>query len=398
MDLSKYPIEPDFSVDPSAEDIEFLQSIKTVSPDCFDRPSGCTTLDFSLVKALDPLPDFWVYVDNGSSDGFFTSYVANMTALLGSPPIFIDSNHVGGTNCRVGDQWDYKEENCIGRSMIDVIARNLELAKFLGVQIDQDQLDEDRRALCQAAETFTKSAKAAHERGVRVMKAHVFATPDGTFVLPQNPLVGAYDRTLEELGMPFLHNGKCLNGAPCQFPLFGDQYESIQAKDWFPDCPEGTTDFTSCNTKTLYPIDFWLMGGRVLLQVTDTAFLNQNLPDPALLQGQVGMIPSNDGALSYRNAALFLSAMAKDLDGVERVHPPTECKPGVNVTSDEHLNREFGGLQPAEYACFNRDTHDQAYYMCSSSSSSGSGALLVSSWSAPLPLLLLTVVLVGLFM
>mgnify|MGYP005849875741 CR=1 FL=1 len=116
LDLDNPATSDALNADPTLDDIAFLKSIPTLSPTCYDAPQGCQTLDLDLFRAMDPLPDFWLYIDNGAQDGwdgFFTEYVQNITDIMGKPPIFIDTIFEDGHPCREKDspKWNADYSN-----------------------------------------------------------------------------------------------------------------------------------------------------------------------------------------------------------------------------------------------------------------------------------------------
>merc|ERR1719491_369418 len=62
----------------------------------------------------------------------------------------------------------------------------------------------------------------------------------------------------------------------------------------------------------------------------------------------------------------MLEKMTIELRDVKRVHEKTPCTP-ASVTSDQFLNINFGGLQPAQYVCYDEANHQHDYLQCSTS-------------------------------
>ncbi|KAL7555601.1 hypothetical protein ACA910_001615 [Epithemia clementina (nom. ined.)] len=390
-----------YATDPTPEDIEFLRTVPNMSPSCYDVAKGCLDFDMQLFQQLNPKPDFWLFIDNGAtddSDGFFTNVIPNITQVMGKPPIFIDTLFEN-RNCRQQGSANFNQvtsnsESCYQRSLIDILQRTTQLAEFLGIRFDGSQSVGDGQAdMCQAAERFTKVAKSAHERGVRVAEAWFLILPEDIYVAPFAPYGNAFTRTLEELGMPIVHTGYCLVN-PCNSGLYGDDYEIMNSSEWFLGCAEGQEKST-CNDKTLYNIDFWMMGGREFGDVQKSQdFFASKFPDKAILAAQYAHVPLNDGAFSYHNIANFLNYIANELEKAQPLYnDPTKCT-AVNVTSDFHTSYarsiDMSSVPPLSTACYNESYHQTAYLQCpagsapasspSSSSSSSNGSSLRGSF------------------
>jgi len=374
-----------FAVDPTPDDVAFLKSIPTISSMCFDEPDGCLEIDMDAFRALDPKPDFWLYIDNGSQDtydGFFTQYVENITEIMGKPPIFIDTLFEHGHGCRdqASSTWNVNSKDadtCYSRSAIDVIKRTIELTEFLGITLDDT---EDLKAMCEAATRFSNVAEAAHKRGVRAASMWINVLPESVYVAPFFPYGDTFPRTLEELGMPLIHPGLCM-GQPCNSGLYGPEFEIINASSWFVNCQAGQ-DFASCNDATLYNVDFWLVDGRNTQLLEDLEFFQTAFPDKAILAGQDAHVPMNDGALTYRNVARFLHDIADGLETAKSFYADLGCQ-DVDVTSNEHTTLanaiKQSTVKPGNVACFNRQYHEDAYCPAGSGES-GAGFLRSKQW------------------
>ena len=388
MNLDSPAITDALNTDPTVEDIQVLKSIPTLSPTCYDQPVGCQEMDLEVLRAMSPKPDFWLYIDNGSQDGwagFFTDYIGNITEIMGKPPIFIDTLFENGNGCRNSSSvtWNVDSTNaktCYSRSVIDVIQRSSELADFLGLKVEDK---EGQQAMCEAAQRFSDVAEAAHQRGVRAALAWINVLPESVYVALFSPFGDTFPRTLEELGMPLIHAGLCL-GQPCNAGIYGPDYEIINASTWFVNCQEGDA-LNSCNDETIYGVDFWLMGGRELQLLDDMDFFRESFPDKAILAGQVAHVPMNDGAMSYEGVARFLNDIADRLEMAESFYgSDRECQ-SVDVTSNEHTsysnNLEQNTIDAGNVACFNRQVHQEAYKTCPAGSSS-SGTMGAGSSSS----------------
>jgi hypothetical protein len=378
MDLSNPQSSERFSVDPTPEDVTFLETLPNLSPTCYDVPRGCLEMDLDIFQDLDPLPDFWLYIDNGATnewDGFFTEYIGNITTIMGKPPIFIDTVFEDGYDCRQksDSKFAYQDtdaDECYSRSLIDVHKRLEELSIFLGIDLQgTDSFSDGQQEMCEAAGRFALVAEDLHKRGVRVSTAWFDITPDNILVAPLGVYADAFSRTLEELGLPLVHNRFCI-GKSCNSELYGPDYEIINSSSWFVDCQPGQA-LSTCNDQTLYNVDFWLLGGREITDVQlNMDFFESQFPDKAILAGQFSHIPLNDGTISYHNIARFLNGLADELDTAKPLHDRTgdlSCA-NVDVTSNEHTSAgnayDFSTVEPRQVACFNEAFLQQAYFVC----------------------------------
>ena len=121
--------------------------------------------------------------------------------------------------------------------------------------------------------------KIAHDKGVRLLAAYpttatsYFADPTSDSVL----------RMFEELGMPIIHPGKCIEAGEC---VGGNFWEYVPINSYFTSCgpfPENITE--SCNDDPLYPVDMWLYDHRLTFKVPDPDFA-LGFPDKAFIKGQ----------------------------------------------------------------------------------------------------------------
>lgn len=382
------------NTDPTVDDIQVLKSIPTLSPACYDQPVGCQELDLDLLRAMDPKPDFWLYIDNGSQDGwagFFTDYVGNITDIMGKPPIFIDTLFEHGQGCRNSSSttWNVDSKNantCYSRSVIDVIQRSSELSDFLGLNVEDK---EGQQAMCEAAQRFSNVAEAAHQRGVRAALTWINVLPESVYVALFSPFGDTFPRTLEELGMPLIHAGLCL-GQPCNAGIYGPDYEIINASTWFVNCEEGQ-ELNTCNDETTYGVDFWLMGGRELQLLDDMDFFRDNFPDKAILAGQYAHVPMNDGGMSFEGVARFLNDISDRLETAQSFYSDRQCQ-SVDVTSNEHTsyanNLEQNTVNAGNVACFDRNVHQAAYKTCPAAGSSAGHVIAPLVISTMIPLMI----------
>lgn len=151
---------------------------------------------------------------------------------------------------------------CFGRSMIDIAVRMEELAIFLGVDVDQDALNVQKQASCDAASAFTAAAEEAHTKGLHVKAIWLGVEPDAetgssvAMISDMDPTDWWVPRTLEELGMPLLHADS-----------YAEWFE-LPAGDYFMNCEGGVVD-QECNGDTYFPVDFWLIDSRSSRLVDD---------------------------------------------------------------------------------------------------------------------------------
>lgn len=241
---SMYP-----EADPSPEEAAFLSSARNLSPSCWTNPRGCFRWDnITDVLEMREEIDFLLLIDNASSghldreggNGFIAAEEAGMSV------IFVDTFYEFNSGCRASDYSISDPSACFGRSMIDIAQRIEELARFLGVQVDEKSLDQQKRASCKAAEDFATAMEEVHNKGLRV-KVSILGTGQdeqtgSTFATVRDfdPIELWVPRTLEELGMPLLHAGGEGN--------FGD---NIPSDAYFMNCDSGSVNQT-CNGKRTF--------------------------------------------------------------------------------------------------------------------------------------------------
>ena len=255
--------------DPGPEEAKFLASAANLSPSCYTNPRGCFRWDnvtdvITLYESGDL--DFVLLIDNASG-GHLTGAGENNGILAaedaGVPIIFIDTFYDYNPNCRSTNFTVMDNSTCFGRSMIDITVRIEELAIFLGVDVDVDALNVQKKAACDAADAFTKSMEQLHARDIRV-KVSILSTSQNETTGNSFAVIRDFDpiqlwvpRTLEELGMPLLHG-----------ELDGAEWNALPADDYFVNCATGEVNQT-CNGDTYYPVDFWLIDSRSFRLIDD---------------------------------------------------------------------------------------------------------------------------------
>lgn len=342
LDGSTYP------ADPTPEEMELITSVTHISPGCLK--GYCQEFDLEIFRSLKP--DYIVmHGYRGNLWGFDADTEKQVVNVIGRPIIYIDVAQQGA-NCISENE----QQNCYGKSMIEVVEQYYDLAQALGIAIPKS-VEEDRRALCKAAEEFQDAAELAHTKGVRAMAGYIsvnqFRNATSYLAYPPDDMVL---RMFEELGMPLLHPGKC-QAPGCSRNYF---WEWIPTQEYFPECAPGQ-DRLSCNDEVLYPVDMWLYDHRTTFTFLSQEF-RQSFPDPAVLEGQFEYWPIGGGIISYRHAAEILSIMAPALAKMERIHDSTSCTI-ADVTSILHAQN---GLSGGSYACFDRTKHRQTYLQCPS--------------------------------
>ena len=344
--------------DPSPEEVSLLSQAVNLSPTCFDNRRGCFELDAD--RLVDLNPDYFVYIDNG--------VLAEELEAMDNPTnieiIFIDTLYKRTDGCRDGS-YQVNPSNCISRSSIDIAQRIEELAVALGATVPAS-VEQDKKEMCQAAETFTQTMEQAHNRGVRALATVLL--PGDTMTLRMFDPVPYWNlRTFEELGMPLLHADNDSVSAS----------NTVTADDFFPACPQGSLS-QSCNRPAKLPVDFWIFDSRSFSLVSTDAFTT-SFPDQAVIQGQFWHWARSDGAISYKSIANILNRMSQELGRAQRIHDRTPCV-GIDVTSALHTNASTGGLSGGQYACYNRNHIEQAYLSCAADSpASDAGRSSVSS-------------------
>jgi len=277
VDVANPSIGSSLPADPEYDEIQFLEKVVDLSPSC--HIGYCTEFDLNTFLTLDV--DEVIYQGYrgawwGLNETYTATVIEKVTEKTGKPPIFIEVSKEGAEDCPGDPRSD--ESVCPGRSMIDIIETNFELATYLNLDIPES-VNEDRKALCSAAMEFQQNMQIAHDNGVRVMAAYLgtgtsyFADPTSDSVL----------RMFEELGMPIFHVGKCDD---CSGNYF---WEYIPLGNYFQSCADGNVT-SNCNHDPLYPVDFWLYDHRTTMILNSPDF-TLGFPDRALLAGQKGYWP-----------------------------------------------------------------------------------------------------------
>lgn len=339
--------ESSYPADPTPEEMEFITSVKHISPSC--QIGYCQEFDVEIFASLKP--DYLVmHGYRGELWGFNATIEKQVVNIIGKPIIYIDVAQQGA-NC-IGDNAD----NCYGKSMIEVIEQYDALALALGIP-RSGAVEQDKRAMCQAARVFQEAAEIAQSKGVRALAGYINTGDDAMSYLayPSDDMVL---RMFEELGMPILHPGSC-SAANCTQNYF---WEWIPTKELFPACA-GQSLTLECAASPLYPVDFWLYDHRTTLTFVGSEFA-QAFPDKAVVQGQHAYWPIGGGIISYRHAAEILSLVAPRLAAAERLHVATSCTP-ADVSSVEHA---IDGLQPGQFSCYDESVHRLEYFQCPASS------------------------------
>ncbi|CAB9503019.1 expressed unknown protein [Seminavis robusta] len=329
-------LSSNFASDPNQAELDFLDSLTDITPECSTDPNGCQRqFDRDTFSGLDP--DFAVYVHFGP----FAEVLSPIESVTGSPPIFIDTRFEDGDGCRT-DTYELNVTNCYARSVEDVIDRIRELAKFLGVE-ESPEVVEDQQRYCEAANEFSLMAEQLQERGVRCLAASVRQANGGTInVFNTNNL--PWLRTFEDLGLPLLT-------AP--FESKSDFTYTYSVSDWYPECggqPSG------CETLTpALPTDCFLFDTRTFAYIEDSKEQVLGfLPEKTIEQDQYSYFHFNEGGFSYRRAAAVLNQINEDLKDVQPLYSQTPCAT-VDVSSREYTSLASGGLSAGQYACYNSE-------------------------------------------
>jgi len=325
-----------FPLDPTPEEIEFLrQSGASLSPGCVDFAGYCTEFDVEVLKALNP--DFLIVHGYRHSAWAIGPNIENITLALGDGALIYDEVALNGENCT-----EANHETCHGKSMIEMIETNFELAEFLGFDVPES-LHEDRQNLCAAAEEFRSNMKTAQDKGVRVMASYL--TTELSYYA--NPVDDMVLGMFEQLGMPIMHIG--------DHEYF---WEYVDIDQYFMNCTEGQEKLT-CNDITKYPVDFWLYDHRVTQKVTNDDFA-LGFPDKAIIEKQYEFWPIGGRIITPFHAKEILDIVGPPVAAANVLHPPTGCIPNVDVTGVPH---RMEGLKGGEYACFgDGEYHNSKYY------------------------------------
>lgn len=257
--------------------MRLLKQVVNLSPSCKAK-KYCTEFNLETLKRLNP--DYLlVYGFRHKTWAMSPALQQNIKSFMGDNIIYTELSLDGSDDCTTDGDYD----SCYGKSMIDLIYENLEIAKFLNFNIPSS-LNNDMARLYESATRFETNMEIAHENGLRVMAAHL-STATSYFASPIHDMVL---RMLEELGMPLLHVGSCArtNSTICPFEYF---WEWIPIGEYFTDCDEGEVSI-SCNNNTLYPVDFWLYDDRTTSSVTNENFA-LGFPDRAIIARQYDYWP-----------------------------------------------------------------------------------------------------------
>jgi len=328
-----------FPADPTPEEMRLLTKVVNLSPGC--KAEYCTEFNMEAFKALDA--EFILVHGYRHSPWGIAGLIANITAQTNTEVIYSEVS-LEGDDCTA----DGGHKECYGKSMIDVIEDNMETATFLNFD-KPDQLNADLLRLCTSATTFQKQMEEAHDRGLRTMASYL-STTTSYMAAPHHDMVL---RMVEELGMPIMHVGACTNSTICPYDYF---WEWLPIKEYFTDCAEG--EYTeSCNSNTLYPVDFWLYDHRTTMTITNEDFA-LGFPDKAIIAKQYDYWPIGGRLITPHHAANILDTLGPALLSAERIYPKTECTP-ADVTSVGHRT---SGLEGGAYACYNADNHNIKYY------------------------------------
>jgi len=352
---SHYP-----DADPNVEEVEFLRKANNLSPGCYTNPRGCFRWDnLTILEEYRDEFDYIVYIDNGNDSGMKT-----VEADTGIPIVFVDTFYEYHPDCRFANMTNNDKSKCFGRSMIDIVTRIEELAVALGVDVDTDRVNKDKNTACEAAEKFTETMEKKQEEGLRVAVSinAIKKNDEGEDFFEfrtLDPIDLWVPRTLEELGMPLLHHDE------------GSQtLEEISTRvtgpEYFVDCPDGEIS-ASCNSNTLYPVDFWLWDSRSYLNIigNDIAVVESIFPDKAILAGQHWHYARNDGPLSYDAITRMLNEMTARVGAAKRLHDKTDC---VDIDPKTDVTAQIGGgLDRGEYICYNKDLIQTEYLQCAAS-------------------------------
>lgn len=238
-----------------------------------------------------------------------------------------------------------------------------DLAEALGVENVDAVMEEEKKEFCEAAGRFKKSAKMAHEKGVRAMAGNF---PAGT--RSPNGEIGAYLTTpdfeaslglFESLGMPLLHHDGL---SYWETTMDADSVGMMSP-----------TDLRSAGSTTEervpYYVDFWLIDERGKLNTISDKFA-EYWPHPAIVQKQFCDWPVWTLVHSYQELARRLDKIATKLQSASKLHDVvTEC---TDIADTHHTDKNLQTgdftahgsrmantiLGPGQYACFKPVTFD----------------------------------------
>jgi len=339
-DFDKPEAGSNFPADPTPEEIRVLAQVTNLSPGC--KAEYCTEFNLETLEELNP--DFiLVHGYRHSAWAQSDELAANITKIMGANVIYTEVS-LNGEDCTA----DGGYPDCHGKTMIEVINQNVEIANFLNLDIPT-RFNEDMTRLCDSAKAFQGNMAIVHEKGLRVMAAYL-STTTSYFATPIHDMVL---RMLEELGMPLLHVGACTNTTTCPFNYF---WEWLPIDEYFTECPTEEVS-TNCNAKTLYPVDFWLYDHRTTLSITNEDFA-LGFPDRAIIAKQYDYWPIGGRLVTPHHAANILDQLGPSLVAAERLNPKTECTP-ADVSAIGH---RMDGLEGGEYACYDVEQHNDLYF------------------------------------
>ena len=115
----------------------------------------------------------------------------------------------------------------------------------------------------------------------------------------------------------------------------------------------------------MYPVDMWLLEKDRTDSMESESFIKL-LENAGMPKGIMVIDAWNDINMSYKNIANLLERMTKDLREVQQINEETPCTSAI-VTSDQFLNFKTGGLQPAQYVCYDKANLQVNYLQCSTS-------------------------------
>lgn len=261
FDFSQPSQASSFSADPEPEDLVKLQSVSNLSPDCVEDYNYC--LQFNISMLVDLNPDYLVVHGFAENPWSFSNFSEVLAAWPKEKIIYNDVS-LEGEDC-------FETEACYGKSMIDVIEQYIELSEFLNYELPSE-FEQDLKDLCGAAQTFQANMQIAHSNGIRTLAGALdptnsfFANPIddvGISAWPEFDHIILYIshihknsfpqivlRMFEELGMPILHLGSCVNPEACSISYY---WESVATTEYFMECTDeqkAALDYASCNANT----------------------------------------------------------------------------------------------------------------------------------------------------
>jgi len=352
------PYDPNiFPADPNDAERAFLDLITgDLSPTCSSSNYYCDSIDIEYLNDVG-WPDVMIF------GGLYSSLLNDEikgNATDRNVPIIVLSNDYSG---------EVEEEKGV-LDMVEMIERMEELALALGVT-EPKMVEEDKKALCIAAESFQATTKKAHDAGVRSMASYMpyMEQPDGVAggFIP-NPDRDPVLSLMQNLGLPILYNEH------------GGEYWENRAGDY----TDGSGNFHANATASLsgdpYHVDFWLYDDRVSLDFLSEKF-SKSWPHPALLAKQYAYWPAVARILSYRHAAEILTIVGSQLEDAKQVTQATEC----TMPADYSKARD---LAPGEYSCFKVIPIDFCAQLDPSPPNSSSGSITISPLFLPFVIIL----------